>query len=42
MPHHLHTQLDARIQIDLVTDSLNNNCLQAVIMHTSIKTFSLY
>ena len=40
MPHHLHTQLDARIQIDLVTVFLNNNWLQAVIMHTSLKTFS--
>ena len=40
MPNHLHTQLDVRIQIDLVTVSLNNNWLLAVIMHTSLKTFS--
>ena len=40
MPHHMHTQLVARIQIDLATDSLNNNWLQTVIMHTFLKTFS--
>ena len=40
MPHHLHTQLDVMIQIDLLTVSLNNNRLQAVKMHTSLKTFS--
>ena len=36
MPHHLHTQLDAGIQIDLVKVSLNNNYLQAVIMHENL------
>ena len=40
MPHYLQPQLDARIQIDLVTVSLNNNWLKAVIMHTSLKTIS--
>ena len=33
MPHHLHTQLDAMVQIDLRTVSLKNNFLQTFIMH---------
>ena len=32
MPRILHSQLDARIQIDLVTVSLTNNQLQTVIV----------